>query len=61
MAVHLGRRRRIAEAERKRSYMEKYIPHLARGLREILGLDDRAEKTVVNRLAKMLERTRLDA
>lgn len=61
LAVHLSRRRRLAEAERKRSYIEKYIPHLAFGLKEILDLEDREEQRVVQNLQKMLERTHLDA
>ena len=58
--MYLSRRRRQAEVERKRSYIEKYIPHLALGLKDILDLDDRQEKQVVNKLGKMLEKTHLD-
>jgi len=32
LSVHLNKRKRAAEAERKHSYMVKYIPHLAKGL-----------------------------
>ena len=60
LSVYLSRRRRQAEVERKRSYIEKYIPHLALGLKDILDLDDRQEKQVVNKLGKMLEKTHLD-
>ncbi|MFH0952863.1 MAG: DNA topoisomerase VI subunit B [Verrucomicrobiota bacterium] len=60
LSVYLSRRRRAAEAERKRSYIELYIPHLALGLKEILDLTDREEKSVINRLSKMLEKTHLD-
>ncbi len=59
--LFLGRRRREAEAERKRSYMEKYIPHLALGLRQVLDLDDRGERAVAAKLTTMLEKSRLDA
>ena len=61
LAVHLSRRRRQAEAERKRSYIEKYIPHLAFGLKEVLNLGDPEEHRIVRNLQKMLERTHLDA
>ncbi len=60
MSVYLSRRRREAEAARKRNYIELYIPHLALGLKEILDLDDRQEKSIINKLSKMLEKTHLD-
>ena len=40
--------------------MEKYIPHLALGLKDILDLGDREEARVVQNLKKMLERTHLE-
>jgi len=60
LSVHLSRRRRQMEAERKRSYIELYIPHLALGLKQILDLTDRDEKKIVNKLSRMLEKTHLD-
>ena len=60
LAVHLRKRRRVAEADRKRSYIEKYIPHLAVGLQEILTLSDKQKTQVEDRLAGMLERTHLE-
>jgi len=60
LAVYVNRRRRQAEIERKRSYIEQYIPHLALGLKEILDLSDRQEKGIVNKLGKMLARTHLE-
>ncbi len=61
LAVHLSRRNRENEAERKRSYIDKYIPHLALGLKGILDLPDRDEDRVVKTLRTMLERTHLEA
>ena len=61
LAVYLSRRRRQAEFERKRSYIELYIPHLALGLKEILDLNDRQEAGIVSHLEKMLERTHLES
>jgi len=58
MSLHVKRRRREAEAERKRSYIEKYIPHIGIGLREVLGLSARQETTVVNKLTTMLRKSR---
>ncbi|HRZ12952.1 MAG TPA: DNA topoisomerase VI subunit B [Kiritimatiellia bacterium] len=60
LSVYLSRRRRQAEVERKRSYIEMYIPHLALGLKEILEFDERKEKQVIQKLGKMLEKTHLD-
>ncbi len=59
LSVYLNRRKRQAEAERKRQYIEQYIPHLARGLSDILALNDRKENEVVDKLERMLERTHL--
>ncbi|MBI2440767.1 MAG: DNA topoisomerase VI subunit B [Lentisphaerae bacterium] len=61
MAVFLSRRRRAQEQERKRSFIELYLPHLALGLREILALNAREEEKIVVRLKKLLERTHLEA
>jgi len=61
LSVYLSRRHREAEMERKRNYIELYLPHLALGLKQILKLDDRQEKTIISKLHKMLERTHLEA
>ncbi len=60
LSVYLSRRRRQAELERKKNYIEMYLPHLALGLRQILDLDERQEKTIVGKLHRMLERTHLE-
>ncbi|HNS80205.1 MAG TPA: DNA topoisomerase VI subunit B [Kiritimatiellia bacterium] len=59
LSVFLSRKKRAAEAERKRNYMEQYIPHLALGLRNVLDLDDKQEKKVIASLHSMLEHTHL--
>jgi DNA topoisomerase-6 subunit B len=58
MSHHISRRRKEAEAERKRSYIEKYIPHIGIGLREVLGLTSRQETMVVSKLSTMLRKSR---
>ncbi len=58
LGVHLSRRRREAEAGKRRSYIEKYIPHLALGLQEILGLSDGEKAEVEEELRGKLERQR---
>jgi DNA topoisomerase-6 subunit B len=60
LSVFLHKRARQAEFDRKRNYMALYIPHLALGLKAILGLNDRQEAGIVSHLNKMLERTHLD-
>ncbi|MDD4117197.1 MAG: DNA topoisomerase VI subunit B [Kiritimatiellae bacterium] len=61
LSAYLGKRKRAAEADRKRSYIEKYIPHLALGLQDILALNDKQKAKVEDDLTKMLERTHLEA
>jgi len=58
LAVFLRRRRKAAESERKKAYIQKYIPHVAIALREMLDLSDRQEKTMVTQLTDILERSR---
>ncbi|MGD9874564.1 MAG: DNA topoisomerase VI subunit B [Kiritimatiellia bacterium] len=59
LSVFLSHKRKLAEAERKRNYMEQYIPHLALGLKNVLNLNDKQEKQVVTSLKNLLERTHL--
>lgn len=61
LSVFLSRRRRQAELERKRNFIEMYLPHLALGLRDILALNEKQETQIVAKLHKMLERTHLEA
>ena len=61
LSVYLSKRKRLAEADRKRNYIEKFIPHLALGLKDILALSDKQKDKVEADLTQMLERTHLDA
>jgi DNA topoisomerase-6 subunit B len=58
LSHHLSARRREAEEGRKHSYIETYIPHIGIALREILGLNQKQEKRVVNKLTDTLRRSR---
>ncbi|MFQ5697891.1 MAG: DNA topoisomerase VI subunit B [Myxococcota bacterium] len=58
LATHIRRRRREADEAKKRSYIEKYIPHVAIALQEILGLEDRARERTIETLTGVLERSR---
>ncbi|MEZ4270720.1 MAG: DNA topoisomerase VI subunit B [Myxococcota bacterium] len=55
---HLRRRRRVADADKKRKYIESYIPHIGDALQEILGLTDARREGAVDQLTGILERSR---
>ncbi len=58
LGAFLRHRQRLAEAEKKRSYIESYIPHIGIALREILGLSKVEEEKVVTTLTETLEKSR---
>jgi len=58
LGAFLRHRQRLAEAEKKRSYIESYIPHIGIALREILGLSKAEEEKVVTTLTDTLEKSR---
>lgn len=58
LAVFIRRRRKAAESEKKKAYIQKYIPHVAIALREMLNLSERQEQTLVTQLTDVLERSR---
>lgn len=58
LSMHVRAHRRAVDEQKKRSYIEKYIPHIGIALREILGLSDQAEKDLVVTLKDVLERSR---
>jgi DNA topoisomerase-6 subunit B len=58
LARFIRRGQRERDAERKRAYIEKYIPHIGIALREILDLSEKQEVAVVATLTGTLERSR---
>jgi len=58
LAVFIRRRRKAAESQRKKEYIQQYIPHIAIALREMLELSERQETTIVKQLTDLLERSR---
>ena len=58
LSIYIRRGIRERDAERKRSYIEKYIPHIGIALREILGLTEAEEEKIVVTLKDTLERSR---
>ncbi|MBN2272472.1 MAG: DNA topoisomerase VI subunit B [Sedimentisphaerales bacterium] len=57
LAQFIRRRRKTAETEKKKAFIQKYIPHIAIALREMLGLSEHQEKVVVRQLTDVLERS----
>ncbi len=58
LGLYIRRGLREADAEKKRSYIEKYIPHIGIALQEILGIDDKRKDKVCATLKDTLERSR---
>jgi DNA topoisomerase-6 subunit B len=58
LSMHIRSHRRAVEEDKKRSYIEKYIPHIGIALREILALTEKTEKELVVTLRDILERSR---
>ena len=58
LARYIRRGAREREEEKKRSYIEQYIPHIGIALQEILGISEREEQKVVVKLKDTLERSR---
>jgi DNA topoisomerase-6 subunit B len=58
LGMFVKRRKREAEAERKRSYIEKYIPTIGEALQEILSFNQTKRTRLENKLKGLLERSR---
>ncbi len=58
LATHIRAHRRAVDEEKKKSYIEKYIPHIGIALREILGFSEKTESELVTTLKDVLERSR---
>ena len=58
LAIHLRKKRRLADAERKKDYIKKYIPQIGIALQDILELSDRQRTGAETKLADVLERSR---
>jgi len=58
MAAHIRHHRRVEDEAKKRSYIEKYIPHIGEALQQILGLSAAERERAIVNLKEILERTR---
>jgi DNA topoisomerase-6 subunit B len=58
VAKHIRKRKREADEEKKRAYIEKYIPQVAIALQRILELSEKQRDKIVTNLTDVLERSR---
>ncbi len=58
VSMHISRTKRYMDQEKKKSYIEKYIPHIGEALREILELNKAEEEKVNLTLRDTLEKSR---
>lgn len=58
LGQHLRRRRREAEANTKRIYIERYIPHISESLGEILALKEKETNALTETLKDILRNSR---
>jgi DNA topoisomerase-6 subunit B len=58
LGAFLRRGRRVADEHKKRSYIDRFIPHIGDALREILKLSQAERDQVVARLDEVLTRSR---
>ncbi len=58
LGAYIRKGAKLRDAALKRSFIEKYIPHIGIALREILDLSERDEAKVVEKLKGTLERSR---
>ncbi|MBN1376894.1 DNA topoisomerase VI subunit B [Candidatus Woesearchaeota archaeon] len=58
LKVYLSKKQRIGKEIKKRSLIEKYMPHVAEALQDILGLSDTEKKQLIDDLKIVLEKDR---
>jgi DNA topoisomerase-6 subunit B len=58
LGKHIKRRAREADAAKKQSYIQKYIPHIGEALQEILAISDGEKEEIITTLTDTLERSR---
>ena len=58
LSRHVKRAQRSRDADRKKAYIEQYIPHIGIALQDILGLSKKQEAEIVDTLTDTLARSR---
>lgn len=55
---YVGKKRRVFDALKKKGYIEKYLPYVGEGLKELLNLSEKEAERINSALAEILEKTR---
>lgn len=58
LGIYVNKKKRIHSETQKRGYIEKYIPHVAEALKELIGISDSDVKQVKKLLEEILEKHR---
>jgi len=58
LASYVNKKKRVGMELAKRGYIEKYMPHIAIALKEILKLNDKEEQKITELLKELLEKHR---
>ncbi|MDP2750798.1 MAG: DNA topoisomerase VI subunit B [Nanoarchaeota archaeon] len=58
LGSYVNKKKRVQSEFKKRSYIEKYLPHIGGALKEILALNDTQERKVIESLKDVLETSR---
>jgi DNA topoisomerase VI subunit B len=58
LASFVNKKKRIKDEGKKRGYIEKFIPHVAEALQELLGIDEINKKKIEDNLCEILEHDR---
>ena len=58
LGAHIRKLKRFSSENKKRSYIDKYIPHIGEAIREILGLGAPEKNKIIETLRDTLERGR---
>ncbi|PIY60106.1 DNA topoisomerase VI subunit B, partial [Candidatus Woesearchaeota archaeon CG_4_10_14_0_8_um_filter_47_5] len=58
LGIYVKRKHRAQHSFQKKTYMEKYLPHIGIALKELINLDDAQERMVVESLHEILEDTK---
>ena len=58
LGVHIRKGKKVSSEFQKRSYIEKYLPHVGIGLQEILNISIEDREEVVEALRETMETTR---
>lgn len=58
LSTHIRRHRKAQEEHKKRSYIEKYIPHIGEALQLLLKFNDKQKEKTISNLKEILEKSR---